>query len=44
MKGHAMNDQLAKCSCSHCGGHLELEPAMVGLPELTFAPSCAALI
>ena len=30
MKGHAMSTDLAKCSCSHCDGHLEFDTAYAG--------------
>ncbi len=30
MKDHAMNANLAKCSCNHCDGHLEFDRAYAG--------------
>ncbi len=38
MKGHAMNTNLAKCSCSHCDGHLEFDAAYAG--ERVACPHC----
>ena len=38
MKGHAMNSNLAKCSCSHCEGHLEFDTAHAG--ERVACPHC----
>jgi hypothetical protein len=38
MKGHAMSPDLAKCSCSHCAGHLEFDTAYAG--EWIACPHC----
>jgi hypothetical protein len=38
MKDHAMNSNLAKCSCSHCDGHLEFDTAYAG--ERVACPHC----
>ena len=38
MKGHATSTTLAKCSCSHCDGHLEFDTAYAG--ERVACPHC----